>query len=176
MKARILLFCAVWIIATPLAAAAPEFRHGEKASVLIFTTTDCPIANAMLPEITRIQQEYLKKGVAFILVQVDPDTSAAAVREHAKSYGISIPSVLDPKHELVKRYKATRTPEAFVILPDGSTAYHGRINDLYHAPGQRRRSPTTNDLRDALAAVLSGKPVLKNYQPAIGCVIADFAR
>jgi hypothetical protein len=107
---------------------------------------------------------------------VDPDTSAATVREHAKSYGISIASVLDPKHELVKRYKATRTPEAFVILPDGSTAYHGRINDLYHAPGQRRRAPTTNDLRDALASVVSGKPVLKNYQPAIGCVIADFAR
>lgn len=176
MKPGIVLFCVVWILAVPLYATPPAFNQGDKASVIIFTTTDCPIANAMLPEITRIEQEFSKKGITFTLVQVDPDTSAAAVREHAQSYGINIPSVLDPKHELVKRYKATRTPEAFVILPDGSTAYHGRINDLYHAPGQRRRSPTTNDLRDALASVVSGKPVLKNHQHAVGCVIADFAR
>jgi hypothetical protein len=176
MKLGILLFCATWALAVPLCAAPPAFKHGERASVLIFTTTDCPIANAMLPEITRIEQEFSKQGVAFTLVQVDPDTNAAAVREHDKSYGISIPSVLDPKHELVRRYKATRTPEAFVIMPDGSIAYHGRINDLYHAPGQRRRAPAINDLRDALASVVSGKPVGKSYQPAIGCVITDFAR
>src|SRR5258707_14271464 len=98
------LFCViafVAIIGNSLGAAVPEFRRGDKASVLIFTTTDCPIANAMLPEITRIQQEFSKKGITFTLVQVDPDTSAAAVREHAKSYGISIPYVLYPKHELV---------------------------------------------------------------------------
>ena len=169
------LLVSVCLFAVP-ATAAPEFKRGEKASVLIFTTTDCPVANAMMPEITRLQKEYAAKGIAFTLVHVDPDTTDALARKHAKDYGVSVPFALDPKHELVKRYKAARTPEAFLILPDGSIPYHGRINDLYYAPGQRRRSPTTHDLRDAMESILSSRPVAKSAQPAVGCVIADFAR
>jgi hypothetical protein len=124
----------------------------------------------------RIHKDFAGKGVAFTLVYIDPDTTEARAREHAKEYGIKMPQTLDPDHKLVKRYKATRTPEAFVLQADGSVAYHGRINDLYHAPGQRRRSPTTHELRDALNAVLSGGPIANAHVPAVGCVIADFAR
>jgi hypothetical protein len=171
------LFVLVVAILPALAfATPPAYKHGEKASVLIFTTTDCPVANAMLPEIARIARDFSSKGAAFTLVYVDPDTTEARAREHAKTYGISIPYVLDPRHELVKRCEAERTPEACVILPDEGVAYRGRINDLFYAPGQRRRSPTTHDLREALAAVISGREVANAHQPAVGCVIADFAR
>ncbi len=164
------------LAATLADAAPPAYSHGEKATVLIFTTTDCPIANAMIPEIKRLHEEFTQQGVAFTLVHVDPDTTEAAAREHARNYQVNIPFVLDPNHDLVKRLGAQRTPEAFVLLPDGNTVYHGRINNLYHAPGQRRRDPTSNDLRDALASVVSGQKVKNPHQPAVGCVIADFAR
>src|SRR4051812_40861110 len=178
LKHSIAGYAAACLAAASLHAAAPEFARGEKATVLMFTTTDCPISNAMLPEVSRLQREYAPKGVSLTLVHVDPDTTQAKAREHAKAYDLSIPFVLDPQHQLVKRYGATRTPEAFVILPDGTIAYHGRINDLYYAPGQRRRAPTTNDLREALATVIAGTKITKqkSYYPAIGCVIADFAR
>lgn len=176
MKRSVTFLLAACALAVPLCAAPPSFQHGDKATVLIFTTTDCPIANAMLPEIARLHREFASRGVAFTLVHADPDTSQAAAWEHAKSYHVGLPFVLDPKHQLVRQFKATRTPEAFVFLPDGSIAYHGRINDLYHAPGQRRRSPSTHDLRDALTAVLESKPVVNPHQPAVGCVIADFAK
>ena len=166
-----------WLMgASVLQGAPPSFQHGDKASVLIFTTTDCPVANAMQPEIARLHDEFRGKGVAFTLVHVDPDTTAAKAKEHATAYSITVPYVLDPTHALVKRYGATRTPEAYVIRPDGSVAYHGRINDLFHAPGQRRRSPTTHDLREAITAILAGKHVAVETQPAVGCVIADFAK
>lgn len=175
MKASVLPAFAL-LCATCCMTAASAFSHGEKATVLIFTTTDCPIANAMLPELLKLQREFEPQGVAFTLIHVDPDTTVAKAHEHAKAYGIHLPSVLDPQHALVRQFQATRTPEAFLLAADGSTAYHGRINDLYHAPGQRRRAPSTNDLRDAITAVLSGKPVAKPHQPAVGCVIADFVR
>lgn len=171
-----LLLLAAAILPPLSSAAPPAYEHGEKASVLVFTTTDCPVANAMLPEIARIARDFSAKGAPFTLVYVDPDTTEARAREHANSYGISIPFVLDPRHELVKRCKAERTPEACVILPDGGVAYRGRINDLFYSPGKRRRSPTTHDLREALAAVVSGRKVTNAHQPAVGCVIADFAR
>lgn len=161
---------------TTLPAAAPEFQSGKKATVLLFTTIDCPVANALLPEITRIQREFTAQGVTFALVHVDPDTTEAKAREHASAYGIQMPIVLDPKHHLVKRCQATCTPEAFLLRQDGSTAYHGRINNLYAAPGKRRRAPTTHDLRDAITALLTGKKIPHPHQPAVGCIIADFAR
>jgi thiol-disulfide isomerase/thioredoxin len=173
------LLVAVLLTLSGLLEAAPEVKEGREkptATVLIFTTTDCPVANAMVPEITRISKDFAEKGVAFQLVYIDPDTTPAKVREHAMEYRIMIPQVLDPDHKLVKRYKAERTPEAFVVRRDGGVAYHGRINNLYHAPGQRRRAPTTHELRDALSAVLSGEKIANPHVPAIGCVIADFAK
>src|SRR5687767_8658449 len=110
-----LLCLAVGLMAIPPHAAAPEFKRGEQGSVLIVTTTDCPVANAMLPEIARVQRDFAPRGITFTLVHVDPDTTAAKAREHAKAYSITMPLLLDPMHELVKRCKATRTPEAFVI-------------------------------------------------------------
>ena len=105
MLARLIVLVAV--LEAPLGAATPEFRQGEKATVLIFTTTDCPISNAMLPEVSRLEREFASQGVSFTLVHVDPDTTAAKAREHAKSYGIRMPFLLDPEHQLVKRYQAT---------------------------------------------------------------------
>ncbi len=174
---RAVYLAAAWVMGGALLdGETPTFQHGEKASVLIFTTTNCPIANAMQPEIARLHYEFKDKGVVFTLVHIDPDTTAAKAREHADAYSITVPYVLDPHHVLVKRYGATRTPEAYVLSANGAVAYHGRINDLYHAPGQRRRSPATHDLRDAITAVLAGKPVAVTGQAAVGCVIADFAK
>lgn len=172
----LLLLLASCLGMNALPAAPPAIQPGKKATVLLFTTTDCPVANALLPEITRIQHDFAAQGVAFTLIHVDPDTTAAKAREHASAYGIKMPAILDPAHQLVKRYHATRTPEVVLLRPDDSIAYHGRINDLYTAPGQRRRSATTHDLRDALAALLSGKKVSNPHQPAVGCIIADFAK
>src|SRR6187399_476273 len=77
--------------------AAPTFQRGEKASVLIFTTTDCPIANAMLPELARLQEAFVAKGVSFTLVHVDPDTTLSDAQEHAKSYKVKMSLLIDAK-------------------------------------------------------------------------------
>ena len=49
--------------------------------------------------------------------------------------------------------------------------YRGRIDDTYFGYGKRRFAATHHDLRDALEAVLSGKPVHERTTEAIGCFI-----
>lgn len=152
------------------------FATGQKVAVIIFVTPDCPVANAMLPDVARLHHDFESRGVRFSLVHVDPSTTPEEAAKHAAAYHISCAVLLDPRHQLVSKLGATRTPEAFVVTPDGKTAYHGRINDLYFAPGQRRRAPTREDLRDALNAVTAGKAVPVTETPAVGCVVADFVR
>ena len=153
---------------TPLA-----FDNDQVASVLVFITTDCPIANAFQPELKRLHEAYAPRGVRFWMVHVDPDLEPQSAREHADEYGIRSPFVLDPDHVLVEKAEATITPEAAVFLSDGSIAYRGRISDLFADLGERRREARNHDLRDALDAVVSGRPLTVARTEAIGCFIPE---
>lgn len=142
-----------------------------KPTVLVFILHDCPIANAFAPEISRICETYEKKGVAFYVVHVEQDLKIDDAKKHAKDFGYKCPVFIDTKHELVKLAQATVSPEGAVFAADGTLKYHGRINDLYVDLGKKRQFVTSNDLRDAIDAVLDGKPVKVAKTEAIGCVI-----
>jgi hypothetical protein len=81
--------------------------------------------------------------------------------------------ICDTQRELVKRTGVRFAPEVVVLGPDGQQRYRGRIDNLYADYGKRRTQPTERDLRDALDAILAGKPVPKETTKAIGCFIAQ---
>jgi hypothetical protein len=151
--------------------------HGMKATVFIFTSTDCPISNRYAPEVRRIVTAFATNGVVFRLVYPNPAEEPAAIREHMAAFGYAgaIDALRDPEHALVKHVNATVTPEAVVVV-DRRVRYRGRIDDRYVELGLERPSPTTHDLADALTAVLAGRAVPHETTQAVGCFIADFAR
>ena len=142
-------------------------------SVVIFITTDCPIANAYVPEINRIHDTYSKKGVRITLVHVDPDLTVAGAKAHAEDYALKPEIVIDPTHKLVAATRATITPEAAVIGKKGDRIYLGRINNRYTGFGDRRNTVTDHNLRDAIDAALAGKTVAKPKVEALGCFIPE---
>lgn len=150
-------------VQTPLAVG------DAKASVLFFTTTDCPIANAYAPEVAAIVNDFRDSNVRFFAVHVDPDLTAEAARSHAKEYGLTLPVLIDAKHELVAATGVTRTPEVAVVLPDGTVAYRGRIDDRFPGLGKKKQAPKQRDLRDALTAIVSGGTVPTPRTEAVGC-------
>jgi hypothetical protein len=81
---------------------------------------------------------------------------------------------VDRRHELVRATGVTVTPEAAVIDRAGQVVYRGRIDDSYAALGQPRRPVKNADLRNALDALIAGKPVEKPETHALGCYISDF--
>jgi hypothetical protein len=154
---------------TPLAVSRPD----QIASVLIFITVDCPIANGYAPELNRIVREYNGSGVRFYFVHVDPTIKLAQARMHANEYGFAAPVLLDLDHALVKAVGATRTPEAAVLGRHSEIVYRGRIDDRYVDFGKKRTNPSQRDLRDVLDAILAGRAVPVARTKAIGCFIPD---
>lgn len=145
-----------------------------RASLLFFVTHDCPVSNYYAHEIRRICDEYGNKGVSCSLVYVDPTITDSQALKHAAEYGHGdYPKIVDRDHLLVKETGADVTPEAVVVLSDETIAYRGRIDNFYADYGKPRRVVTEHDLRDALDAVLAGKPVEKPSTKPVGCFIPD---
>ena len=147
------------------------FRARAKASVVFFITDDCPISNRYAHEIRRICESNSGRANC-TLAYIDPDMTPTKVEKHMSEFGHgAYPAVIDSKHTLVKAAGATVTPEAAVILADGTVAYRGRIDNTYVTFGQSRREATEYDLKNALDQIASGKPVAVPRTKAVGCYI-----
>jgi hypothetical protein len=144
-----------------------------RAVVLFFVTTDCPLSNGYAPEMNRIQQAYAPRGVLFYAVQGDTTIPDAEVRRHARDYAYRFPALLDPLLVLARHSGASVTPEAVALSPEGVVLYLGRIDNRVEDFGKTRIQATQFDLRDALDAVLAGRPVPRPRTRALGCAITN---
>jgi hypothetical protein len=151
----------------------PLDQPGARAIVVIFTRTDCPIANRYAPEVRRLRRTFGPRRVAFRLVYLDAGEPVQAIRAHLRQYGYDIPAVRDPDHVLVSLTGARTTPEVAVFTGERRMVYRGRIDDRYLDLNKVRPSPTRHDVRDVLAALLAGTPVQPRTTDAVGCLIAD---
>ncbi len=143
----------------------------SKAILLFFVMTDCPVANGYVPEMNRIRAAYEPRGVRVYAVETDPTVADTAVAAYAREYRYSFPMLLDPRQQLVTLAGATMVPQAAVLAPDGRVLYLGRIDDRVVDFGKQRRQATEADLREALDAVLAGKPVPHPFTKSVGCAI-----
>jgi peroxiredoxin len=179
------LLAGVMLCAVALAAQRPQFAlrdsrdvlhsseewNGKKAIVVFFTTTDCPLSNNDVPEMNRTAHDYASRGVAFYAVQADTTIADADVVQHTREFQFSFPVLFDRHQILVKMTGATTIPSAAVLTPDGTLLYLGRIDNLVEDFNIRRQVATRFDLREALDAVLAGKPVPNPRTKAFGCAV-----
>jgi len=140
--------------------------------VLVFTSHECPIANAYAPTLADLAGQWRQQPVHLFVVHVDPDLDAAAARRHATDYALPGTVLLDPAHTLARSLGITRTPEAAVLTTAG-LAYRGRIDDQWHALGARADVATRHDLADAVAAACAGRRVASPRTPVVGCLLPE---
>ena len=78
--------------------------------------------------------------------------------------------LLDPEGTIGRLYDASTTPEMFVIVPDGTVAYMGAIDD---EPSTWGANPlkAKNYLRLAMADLAAGKPVSMPKTRPYGCSV-----
>ncbi len=145
-----------------------EFRQ-NKATVLVFIATDCPISNSYIPELSRIGND--SRDVAFFAVYSDRDKGIAELRKHRGEYRIGFPALVDPQATLARQTGVKYTPEVVVLGPDGTVLYRGRIDNRYYDYGKTRTMVTQRDLRDALAEIAAGKRVSTPLTKSLGCAI-----
>ena len=150
--------------------SSAEWR-GTRAVVLFYVTTDCPLSNGYAPEMNRIAETYAPRAVKFYAVQGDTTIADDEVRRHARDFAYRFPVLLDPQLLLAHHTGATVTPEAVVVSSSGDVLYLGRIDNRVENFGKVRVEPTEFDLRDALDAILAGRPVPHPRTRALGCAI-----
>ena len=147
----------------------------QLTTVLVFTTTDCPISNRYAPEVLRLASRF-RGQVQFKLVYPVPTDDESRIREHVRKFGYTIPWERDGEQALVKRTGVTVTPEVAILDAAGKLLYRGRIDDRYVSFGKDRPQPTVRDLERSLEAVLAGKPVPVKETRAIGCILSDLIK
>jgi peroxiredoxin len=154
----------------------PFRTRGAKATVFIFTRTDCPVSNRYAPEVRRLYKRFANAGIVFWLVYADPNESPRAIHQHIKEYDYPFGVLRDPQHALVRLAKIQITPEAAVFISEAEglrLVYHGRIDNRYVGLGKERPTATSHDLAAALIAILEKRPVPAETAQAVGCYISD---
>jgi peroxiredoxin len=105
--------------------------------------------------------------VLFVGINSNKSEPESEAREHAKTNRHTFPIMKDPDNKVADMYHAKRTPEIFVVDKQGKVVYHGRIDENYEDPAQ----VTSPDLKNALEALLAGKPITRAETKAFGCTI-----
>ena len=149
------------------AVALKDLLARSKAVTIVFVATKCPVSNAYNTRMEVLGKEYAAKGIPLVGINSNKTEPAAEVKEHAERHGFTFPVLKDDGNRIADAYGATRTPEVFVLDPNGNLLYHGRIDENQDDP-KGVKSP---DLRNALDAILSGRPVPAAETKAFGCTI-----
>ncbi len=124
-----------------------------------------------MPELNRLHEHFAPRGAPIVLVHADPSITAEKARQHAQEYKSDCPVAIDRDHTWVRGFGITTAPEAVIFSATESLLYRGRIDNQYAGLGKRRTVVTSHDLRDALEAILAGKPVPEPRTEAVGCPI-----
>jgi peroxiredoxin len=139
---------------------------GKNGAVLIFIATRCPVSNGYNERMAKLAEAYQTRGVNVIGINSNVTEPASEVKSHAAEKHLTFAILKDEGNKIADRLGATRTPEAYVIDASGKLVYHGRIDN-----SQNTANITSNDLHDALEAMLAGKPIQKTTAVAFGCSI-----
>jgi peroxiredoxin len=146
--------------------------RGQHGTLVIFSCNHCPWAKAWEGRIADIGNAYAKQGIGVIVINANdpervPEDDLEAMKARAKQRGFEFPYVVDATSDVARAFGATKTPEVFLFNAEGRLVYYGAVDDDAQNPQQVE----AHYLRDALDAVLAGKPVRMAETKAIGCSI-----
>ena len=171
----------------PLGTQAPDFSlpnidgkqvslsdfRGKKALVIIFMCNHCPYVKHVAPELTRVSNEYMSKGIGFVGINSNdavahPDDSPEMMKTEAAMQGYKFPFLHDATQSVAIAYNAACTPDIFVFDSALRLVYRGQLDD---SRPKTDKQLTGKDLRSALDSLLVDRPVSSEQRPSIGCNI-----
>jgi hypothetical protein len=134
------------------AASAP-------AVVLLTQVNGDPMSRESIRALQALRADPAMKGVVFATLNSSSGVTPAQLAiEAATANATDLPFLLDARQFVGETLNITRGGEAFVIDPKRwAIVYHGPIDDRFAAKPTRTAKQTP--VKDALAALVAGKPV-----------------
>ncbi|HKB17137.1 MAG TPA: thioredoxin family protein [Planctomycetota bacterium] len=154
-------------------ASLKEIRgEGKEAKVVVvdFWSRNCPYSKAWDDRLKEIHRDYSTKGVVLLAIDSNQSETKDQIAEYVKETGIPFRVLLDPDSAVADLYGGKTTPHCFLVGKDGKLAYIGAVDSNSKTP-LKTGEGVTNYLRDALDAVLAGKPVPTPTTKEVGCTI-----
>ncbi len=178
-----------------IGAQAPDFdlpgidgqRHTlasfGRAMVLgiVFTANHCPTAQAYEERIARLDADFRDRGVQLVLVSpndplalrldeqgyTDLGDTLEEMKERARERGWRFPYLYDGETQaMAHRYGPVATPHVFVFDAERKLRFAGRVDD-----NENPARAKTADARQAIEAVLDGRPVPVETTKVFGCSV-----
>lgn len=146
---------------------------GTKATVIMFICNHCPFVVHVNPEISKMGQEYQKKGIGFIAISSNdvynyPEDAPHLMTKVAQQEGYSFPYLYDETQAIAKAYDAACTPDFYLFDEELKLVYRGQLDDSRPGNGLPLNG---KDLRKSIDALLMGLPIEAHQKPSIGCNI-----
>ncbi|MBD1927314.1 thioredoxin family protein [Trichocoleus sp. FACHB-90] len=171
----------------PLGTLAPDFQlpdvfgetislatmKGKQGLLVMFICKHCPFVKHVEAQLAQIGKDYEDKNLGIVAISANdasnyPDDAPDQLQAMAKELGFTFPLCYDETQETAKAYTAACTPDFFLFDGNRSLVYRGQLDDS--RPGNDQ-PVTGQDLRNAIDAVLAGKPISDVQKPSIGCNI-----
>jgi peroxiredoxin len=147
--------------------------------VVAFICNHCPTSQLYESRIKQMAADYRARGVAFVAIQpnhpdavrldemgyTDVGDSLAEMKIRAQFRQFNFPYLYDgATQKAAMAYGPSATPHLFIFDSQRRLRYEGRVDNNI-----REALVTQHDARDAIEALLAGKPVSISTTPSIGC-------
>lgn len=152
---------------------------GSKVLVVVFTCNHCPTAQLYESRIKKLADDYQGRGVALVAIQpnnpnairldelgyTDVSDSLEEMKIRAAYRHFNFPYLYDgDTQKVAEAYGPKATPHVFVFDQERKLRYEGRVDN-----SQRESLVKTQDARNAIDALLDGKPVPVTHTGVFGC-------
>ncbi|MBF0109144.1 MAG: thioredoxin family protein [Magnetococcales bacterium] len=140
--------------------------------LVMFLCNHCPYVQAILDRLVTLGREYPRSRVAMVAINSNdatqyPEDSFANMQGLAKTMNFPFPYLLDETQEVARAYGAVCTPDLFLYDAERALRYRGRLDDAPRDPERVRQ----RELKEAIDALLQGKPISPLQNPSLGCSI-----
>ena len=152
-----------------------------KVFVVAFLSNHCPDSQAAEGRVKQLVEDMKSRGVS--LVAINPNNPAGLradelgyskyndsfdeMKLHAKEQGFNFPYLYDGETQrTAKAFGCLATPHVFVFDAGRKLRYRGQLDDSRYADPATVK---THDARNAIEAVLAGKPVPVEITNVHGC-------
>ncbi len=148
-----------------------SYLRAAPASVVAFICNHCPYVVHVQPELVRLGQDLLARGVPMVAISSNdatayPEDGPAPMAALARRLGFAFPYLYDESQAVALAFQAACTPDFFVFDGAATLAYRGQLDGS--RPGNARLLDGA-DLRAAVAALLAGGRPAAAQRPSLGC-------
>ena len=146
---------------------------GINGTLIMFICNHCPFVVHVSSELSKLAKDYASKGINCIAISSNdaekyPQDAPNKMKQNAIDNDYKFPYLYDQTQEVAKAYDAACTPDFYLFDNNLKLVYRGQLDD---SRPQNNIPLTGKDLRNAMEALLSEKPITGEQKPSIGCNI-----